>query len=571
MSEPPSPVRYPASIAADIPSDSPRARELEQRRWQSSFQLPPTSAPQVPAHAAALPQPPRTSLPGPATDQLRPATATATAHLATAHLAPAPFGAYGPTAAPAQMSTIQATGQFQGPLIRPGRARKMPSMKKANVAAACVNCRRAHLSCDVNRPCGRCVTSGKQDTCVDVEHKKRGRPRLRDREPGEAVPEVGIPQLQPLSAGAAAEQLPTPSGRRSRLRSRPQSISSLAEITQGAIHQLGGYLRSHIGPAPAVQTPPQAPRGLEADASNPVAFLDLNLQILKTNQAFRDCTYGPGDPRGRELAYLVQSQCIPQLQRLQSDLRVERAERDPTHLPPIGSSDGERAVSDVEEGDIARITQGFTERRDIWRFILSGENAAALPVQISLARTTTFFVVLVLPRMPPPRGRPFETPSHMSQQGFAPRQTVSGEPSGPAFSSPHSPFTSIHATATTLPPTPGTIPFSPSATTRPEQHGQESRPTSRRAEQLPPPNPFHQVSLPPPPQAATSSRSPVHDLLNSFDHQQRSAAESSSVTAQQPSPETSRRREREPSATGSQPDHDDGRKRRRLNIDEVLD
>lgn len=33
---------------------------------------------------------------------------------------------------------------------------------KAHVASACVNCKRAHLSCDVERPCARCVASGKQ-------------------------------------------------------------------------------------------------------------------------------------------------------------------------------------------------------------------------------------------------------------------------------------------------------------------------------------------------------------------------------------------------------------------------
>lgn len=33
---------------------------------------------------------------------------------------------------------------------------------KAHVASACVNCKRAHLSCDVNRPCARCIASGKQ-------------------------------------------------------------------------------------------------------------------------------------------------------------------------------------------------------------------------------------------------------------------------------------------------------------------------------------------------------------------------------------------------------------------------
>lgn len=33
----------------------------------------------------------------------------------------------------------------------------------------------------VSRPCKRCVTLGKQDSCHDIAHKKRGRPKLRDK------------------------------------------------------------------------------------------------------------------------------------------------------------------------------------------------------------------------------------------------------------------------------------------------------------------------------------------------------------------------------------------------------
>lgn len=62
-----------------------------------------------------------------------------------------------------------------------------------------VNCKKAHLACDgkcikkerkgkcihafetiVSRPCKRCVASGKASTCQDVQHKKRGRPKLND-------------------------------------------------------------------------------------------------------------------------------------------------------------------------------------------------------------------------------------------------------------------------------------------------------------------------------------------------------------------------------------------------------
>lgn len=46
--------------------------------------------------------------------------------------------------------------QPAGPAAARGRR------SKTHVASACINCKRAHLSCDVNRPCARCVTSGKQ-------------------------------------------------------------------------------------------------------------------------------------------------------------------------------------------------------------------------------------------------------------------------------------------------------------------------------------------------------------------------------------------------------------------------
>ncbi|KAJ9476318.1 hypothetical protein PHBOTO_006393 [Pseudozyma hubeiensis] len=65
---------------------------------------------------------------------------------------------------------------------------------KAHVPSACLNCKRAHLACDVGRPCRRCINLGKSDTCIDVQHKKRGRPRLKDRPSSQA----GITTLQTL-------------------------------------------------------------------------------------------------------------------------------------------------------------------------------------------------------------------------------------------------------------------------------------------------------------------------------------------------------------------------------------
>lgn len=70
---------------------------------------------------------------------------------------------------------------------------------RANVSSACGPCKKAHLACDVARPCKRCVTMNKEDQCVDVpvslvvtwcmavanrvintssQHKKLGRPKV---------------------------------------------------------------------------------------------------------------------------------------------------------------------------------------------------------------------------------------------------------------------------------------------------------------------------------------------------------------------------------------------------------
>ncbi|WVQ74243.1 hypothetical protein IAR50_003840 [Cryptococcus sp. DSM 104548] len=66
---------------------------------------------------------------------------------------------------------------------------------KANVSSACGPCKRAHLACDVGRPCKRCINMGKQDQCEDVPHKKRGRPKV-------PRPALGEPYHRPPRASS---------------------------------------------------------------------------------------------------------------------------------------------------------------------------------------------------------------------------------------------------------------------------------------------------------------------------------------------------------------------------------
>eukprot|EP01119_Soliformovum_irregulare_P000735 TRINITY_DN10543_c0_g1_i2.p1 TRINITY_DN10543_c0_g1~~TRINITY_DN10543_c0_g1_i2.p1 ORF type:complete len:383 (+),score=103.89 TRINITY_DN10543_c0_g1_i2:33-1181(+) len=49
------------------------------------------------------------------------------------------------------------------------------------VTHACVSCQKGHLSCDNNRPCGRCTERGK--VCEEGESKKRGRKKSKIESP----------------------------------------------------------------------------------------------------------------------------------------------------------------------------------------------------------------------------------------------------------------------------------------------------------------------------------------------------------------------------------------------------
>ncbi|KAJ9631126.1 hypothetical protein H2204_008348 [Knufia peltigerae] len=91
---------------------------------------------------------------------------------------PASYAA-GSSFATSATSSLSESSRYLLSPVSPRAARK----PKAHVASACVNCKKKHLRCDNNRPCRRCVQSGKEASCHDVEHKKRGRPPLKPEDP----------------------------------------------------------------------------------------------------------------------------------------------------------------------------------------------------------------------------------------------------------------------------------------------------------------------------------------------------------------------------------------------------
>lgn len=168
------------------------------------------------------------------------------------------------------------------PQVSPRATRKV----KAHVASACVNCKRKHLRCDESRPCRRCVQSGKEDTCRDVEHKKRGRPPLKSEGESNRVLSSAI-SLPPLTspsgrigtASGYVPLLPTPTGQRAPY-GPSYAASTVAQSSAMASGQFAGSQRpvsfppsfSHMGHIPPGTSHAQTPYSFAGQAPPPAEY-----------------------------------------------------------------------------------------------------------------------------------------------------------------------------------------------------------------------------------------------------------------------------------------------------------
>ncbi|KAF2208969.1 hypothetical protein CERZMDRAFT_118657 [Cercospora zeae-maydis SCOH1-5] len=445
MSNPPSPRRLPQHEPASPP---------QQPRVALATQTPPITSPSMPVAVAFSPA--YGHLPYPARE---------TAHF---HHAPTaatiaqpsrPFSSYHTTqprpsfvgqpasfAGPASSSTDAPTGQ------RGGRK------SKAHVASACINCKRAHLSCDVNRPCSRCVSTGRQDTCFDVQHKKRGRPRLRDDanfKVERMVPDHALPT--PMHLGAfepALRNIATPRSRRAESFRSLRSEDGIRPMTSEGAH--GQYPESGIATGPTFQHqfPPDP-----SDYEVPTAFLDMDLVIQKANGSFcQIMSLAGAEAVGCPLSDVVRPLDGEGFAAIRAAMRIERESRDPSYMPPIvrhnhDPLDGAMLV------DVDRYTEGAVDRVHTWTQINAGHRSPSFPARVRLARMDAYFVAITLPsfrpaiqpshppppRIPPVSPPPLEVPQQMQDRDAAPRHYAS-------LSAPSAPFLQPSMTAPMLAP-----------------------------------------------------------------------------------------------------------------------
>ncbi|KAL8782311.1 MAG: hypothetical protein Q9213_005505 [Squamulea squamosa] len=270
----------------------------------------------------------------------------------------------------------------------PGVARRA----KAHVPSACVNCKRKHLACETKRPCNRCLQTGKEATCVDVQHKKRGRPRLREEETLREVA-FGID----AHAEAYANQtgmipLSQPGRPRSKsyreLRSQPEGFYT----NQRPRTSDAGYGNHYSHGAAMV---PMSPISSYASDTVPTVLLTPDFRVAQHNYAFADALALQNSLKGYALLDLVVPSDREKIHRLQSALRAEML--DSAHLPPMsGRFDPITSMPFIEDLNIGQATAGFHTRSEYWSFRLPGDRSRGFPISISLARGPGHFVILTL-------------------------------------------------------------------------------------------------------------------------------------------------------------------------------
>lgn len=144
MSNPPSPPGLPSKSSSPI---------AEPRTTTSSISFPSAPSEQVAtSFPPAAPQAGQSPLP-----EQAPSASTLERSSSGLHTSSGPTGPFqsGQNVFSIGSTASASAGQSEAMPARVGRK------VKAHVASACMNCKRAHLSCDTQRPCTRCVASGK--------------------------------------------------------------------------------------------------------------------------------------------------------------------------------------------------------------------------------------------------------------------------------------------------------------------------------------------------------------------------------------------------------------------------
>lgn len=442
-----------------------------------------------------------------------------------------------------------------------------------------------------------------------MQHKKRGRPRLRDDREF-ARPDQGrqassqILGAVPASVSEAfAHQSPYTALHSHRTSESSQTIARTAQEDSNLSNTRpppslgsGGGLSIGTGSYGGLTVSSYSAGPNLACQSLPVAFLNLDLVIQKSNQAFQDLVSFLGDVRGRSLGDLIEPEQNEALQHLRNKLRDERDVRDPAYMAPItslGQDPMQSAMESLVDRDVEHVSRGFTDIPITLQFRLPSGQCQSLQAHVRLAKTSLYFATLVvrspprsigphLTQLPPTPARgSMSAPNTGPPRDFTPQQIRPMSSASSTLASPHFSFSTIRTSLPAFSPSSyGSSPsYNYSPTAGPEQgyfstmqppsqtnaypvpypSASQSRTQSVSSEPLRQsnrPTRLESLQLPPIRTGATPLGSPLHFETG----QNVLEGEQTHVQPRESPPRVETR-----------PDTPDAHKRRRLNIHEMLE
>lgn len=148
--------------------------------------------------------------------------------------------------------------------------------------------------------------------------------------------------------------------------------------------------------APTLRQPRLAP-----SPEIPIAFLDTDFVILKANTSFQRLFSWLQEIKGIRLSDISKPLEGDSFQNARNRLREEREVREPAYLPPILQPRlNPVAGIGITDHDVEEVTRGFADHSFAWTFRLGGGIDQTLPVRMRLAKSSVYFVTLFLPPLP---------------------------------------------------------------------------------------------------------------------------------------------------------------------------
>lgn len=228
-----------------------------------------------------------------------------------------------------------------------------------------------------------------------MQHKKRGRPRLRDDRESRfdtakyAQPDESLSRRSSLYSSATSSVASYDDQLR-----RAQSYRTIKS-------QPNGIDTSDFHSAPRSTFPRPPIQQLRPDNSDQdaVAYLTLDLSIISASEPFFEML-GSRDVLGRRLVEIVSAHERERLSALQSSLQAEQTHREPNYLPPIYlREETDRLVRSLPlSGDV--LARYRLDRIETITFMMANGQLRPALTRIGMAKEGSIYFVVLRPELP---------------------------------------------------------------------------------------------------------------------------------------------------------------------------